>query len=119
MIDYMTLQGERFSVNNQVENFENTLEQLRNQMDDQELKEYLGKSLAVLILGSNDYLNNYLLPSIYPTSYLYNTKDYADLLIKHYTRQILVRFSDPFHFSFHLFSGCTTYNKIILRRRNL
>ncbi|KAM7523574.1 hypothetical protein LguiA_013476 [Lonicera macranthoides] len=81
--------GERFSVNDQVQNFENTLEQLRDQMDDQELKEYLGKSVAVLILGSNDYLNNYLLPSIYPTSYLYNTKDYADLLIKHYTRQIL------------------------------
>lgn len=59
-------------------------------MDDQEHIKYLRSSLAVVILGSNDYLNNYLLPSLYTSSYIYNPADYADLLIKHYTRQILV-----------------------------
>ncbi|KAL8131648.1 GDSL esterase/lipase At5g08460-like isoform X1 [Apium graveolens] len=85
--------GERFSFRLQVQNFENLLNQLKNDMDDQELINYLKSSLAVVILGSNDYLNNYLLPSLYSSSYVYNPADYADLLIKHYTRQILALYS--------------------------
>nr|XP_017246406.1 PREDICTED: GDSL esterase/lipase At1g71250-like isoform X1 [Daucus carota subsp. sativus] len=85
--------GERFSFRLQVQNFESILNQLKNVMDDQELTKYLRSSLAVVILGSNDYLNNYLLPSLYASSYIYNPADYADLLIKHYTRHILALYS--------------------------
>ncbi|KAL7104669.1 hypothetical protein ACP275_08G260500 [Erythranthe tilingii] len=81
--------GERFSLSQQVENFENTLNVLRSQMEDEELSDYLAKALVVLSLGSNDYINNYLQPSFYTTSYIYNPKDYADLLVNRYTRQIL------------------------------
>ncbi|XP_059624503.1 GDSL esterase/lipase At1g71250-like isoform X2 [Cornus florida] len=82
--------GERFSLRQQVQNFESSLSELRNQMrEEKELSQYLAKSLVVMILGGNDYLNNYLLPSLYPTSYVYNPKDYANLLIDHYTRQII------------------------------
>ncbi|CAA0839283.1 GDSL esterase/lipase [Striga hermonthica] len=81
--------GERFSLSEQVENFESTLKQLRNQMTDEELVTHLSKSLVVMSLGSNDYINNYLQPSFYSTSYIYTPKDYADLLINRYTRQIL------------------------------
>lgn len=84
-------QGERFSFSQQVQNFESTLNLLRNQMEEEELSNYLAKALVILSLGSNDYINNYLQPSFYTTSYLYNPKDYADLLINRYTRQILVR----------------------------
>jgi hypothetical protein len=87
--NYMT-QGDRFSLSQQVQNFETTLNQLKSQMDDKELSQYLAKALAVMILGSNDYINNYLLPSLYTTSSNYNPKDYADLLIGHYTSHILV-----------------------------
>uniref|UniRef100_A0A2N9F4N4 SGNH hydrolase-type esterase domain-containing protein n=1 Tax=Fagus sylvatica TaxID=28930 RepID=A0A2N9F4N4_FAGSY len=58
-------------------------------MDEEELSQYLAKSLVVMIIGSNDYLNNYLLPLLYTTSSKYKPKDYADLLISHYTHQIL------------------------------
>ncbi|KAB1228200.1 hypothetical protein CJ030_MR5G008797 [Morella rubra] len=81
--------GDRFSLSQQVENFETTLSQLKSQMDEKDLSQYLARSLVVMNLGSNDYINNYLLPSLYPTSGNYNPKDYADLLINRYTRQIL------------------------------
>ncbi|KAL2236278.1 GDSL esterase/lipase At5g08460-like [Sesamum indicum] len=81
--------GERFSLSGQVENFESTLNQLRRQMEDEELSNYLAKALAIMALGSNDYINNYLSPNFYTSSYFYTPKDYADLLINRYTRQIL------------------------------
>lgn len=83
--------GQRFSLSQQVENFEKTLNQLRNNsMSDEEISHFLSKSLVVMTIGSNDYINNYLVPSMYPTSFMYNPKDYADLLIERYTRQILM-----------------------------
>ncbi|GMH07660.1 hypothetical protein Nepgr_009500 [Nepenthes gracilis] len=85
--------GERFSLSRQVENFEGTRNQLKEQMSEKELHGHLANSLVVMILGSNDYINNYLLPSLYPTSYIYNPKDYADLLIQHYSTQILALYS--------------------------
>ncbi|KAI3473548.1 hypothetical protein Pfo_031206 [Paulownia fortunei] len=81
--------GERFSLSEQVENFESTLNQLKSQMEDEELSNYLTKALVIMALGSNDYINNYLQPSFYTTSYIYSPKDYVDLLINRYTRQIL------------------------------
>ena len=83
-------QGDRFSLRQQVQNFETTLNQLKSQMDEKELSQYLGRALAVMILGSNDYINNYLLPTFYTTSSIYNPIDYADLLIGRYTSHILV-----------------------------
>ncbi|XP_016495817.2 GDSL esterase/lipase At5g08460-like [Nicotiana tabacum] len=81
--------GERFSLNQQIQNFEDTLDQLKQQMEEQDLSYYLAKSLVVMNLGNNDYINNYLQPSLYTTSSNYKPRDYADLLIKHYSRQIL------------------------------
>ncbi|KAK4354155.1 hypothetical protein RND71_026349 [Anisodus tanguticus] len=81
--------GERFSLNEQVQNFEDTLNQLKQQMEEQELMYYLAKSLVVMNIGNNDYINNYLLPSLYTTSSNYTPRDYANLLIKHYSKQIL------------------------------
>ena len=75
-------QGQRFSLGQQVENFENTLSQLKNEMSDEEISQYLFKSLVIMILGSNDYINN--------------PKEYADLLIERYAMQILVRL-DPYY----------------------
>ncbi|XP_058099996.1 GDSL esterase/lipase At1g71250-like [Magnolia sinica] len=81
--------GERFSLSQQVLNFESNLNDLRNQMGPKNLTKYLATSITVMVFGSNDYINNYLLPSLYNSSYIYNPKDYADLLLNHYARQIL------------------------------
>lgn len=78
-------------------------------MSDEEISHYLSKALVVMTLGSNDYINNYLVPSMYPTSFMYNPKDYADLLIERYARQILVRldriFVDNSFFSVGAYKG--------------
>ncbi|KAK4780569.1 hypothetical protein SAY87_016675 [Trapa incisa] len=82
--------GQRFSLSQQVLNFQSTLNQIRNMMYGPEIiSKYLAKSIVILNLGSNDYINNYLLPPIYNTSYIYNPQQFANLLINGYTRQIL------------------------------
>ncbi|KAF3788019.1 GDSL esterase/lipase [Nymphaea thermarum] len=80
--------GERISLSEQVVNFESMLEELRNETGEA-FERYMGKAVVVLVFGSNDYINNYLMPSLYPSSYNYNPQAYGDLLIQHYTRQIL------------------------------
>ncbi|KAG5224523.1 GDSL-motif lipase/hydrolase family protein [Salix suchowensis] len=85
--------GQRYSLSQQVLNFETTLNQIRTLMSGGNLTEYLGKSVAVLVFGSNDYINNYLMPSIYSSSYYYNPPDFANLLLNHYTRQLLALYS--------------------------
>ncbi|KAF6143928.1 hypothetical protein GIB67_001722 [Kingdonia uniflora] len=86
--------GERFSLSQQVLSFENTVNQLRTQMSaGRNLTQYLAKSLAILVFGSNDYLNNYLMPSVYPSSYNYSPPNFANMLLNHYTRQILALYS--------------------------
>ncbi|OVA01067.1 Lipase [Macleaya cordata] len=86
--------GERYSLSQQVLNFESTLDQLRSQMGaGRNLTQYLARSIAVLVFGSNDYINNYLMPSLYPSSYNYSPQDFANLLLNHYARQILALYS--------------------------
>ncbi|KAH0976550.1 hypothetical protein GBA52_026269 [Prunus armeniaca] len=81
--------GQRYSLSQQVLNFESTLDQLRPMMSGANMTKYLAKSIAVLEFGSNDYINNYLLPSLYSSSYIYTPPAFANLLVNRYTQQIL------------------------------
>ncbi|GFZ09701.1 GDSL-like Lipase/Acylhydrolase superfamily protein [Actinidia rufa] len=85
--------GDRYSLSQQVVNFEMTVSQLRTMMSADNLSQYLSRSLALMVFGSNDYLNNYLMPSIYPSSYNYNPSDFANLLLNRYARQIVALYS--------------------------
>ncbi|XP_021912601.1 GDSL esterase/lipase At1g71250 [Carica papaya] len=85
--------GERYSLSQQVLNFENTLEDIRRTIGAQNISDYLGKSIAVLVFGSNDYINNYLMPSIYSSSYTYTPPQFANLLLNHYARQLVALYS--------------------------
>lgn len=49
---------------------------------------YLNKCLYYVNIGSNDYINNYYLPQFYPTSRIYNTEQYAEVLISQYSSYI-------------------------------
>lgn len=84
------IQGERFSFSKQAENFGITKRQLQNHMSEKELQQYLEKALAVVILGSNDYVNNYLNPG-YRTRSKFKPDKYADIVINQYTKQITVK----------------------------
>lgn len=83
-------QGEHISFSEQVRNFEKTVIQMKTLMDDERLSQHLANSFTLVNHGSNDYLNNYLLPEFYGSSYKYSPKDYAAILIELYKKQILV-----------------------------
>ncbi|WCJ36676.1 GDSL esterase/lipase At1g71250 [Euphorbia peplus] len=85
--------GERYSLNQQVLNFESTLSELRKMMNGTNLTTYLSKCLGVVVFGSNDYINNYLMPSIYSSSYNYDPPAFANLLLNHYARQLLALYN--------------------------
>ncbi|XP_021300042.1 GDSL esterase/lipase At1g71250 [Herrania umbratica] len=84
--------GARYSLSQQVVNFESTLDQLRKMMGSN-VTSFLAKSIAIMVFGSNDYINNYLMPSIYSSSYTYSPSEFANLLLNHYGRQLLALYS--------------------------
>ncbi|KAJ8530962.1 hypothetical protein K7X08_025693 [Anisodus acutangulus] len=84
---------DRFTLSQQVINFESTLSQLRTMMSPGDLNTYLSKSIAVMVFGSNDYINNYLMPSLYTSSINYNPQQFANLLLNHYARQLVALYS--------------------------
>ncbi|KHN47078.1 GDSL esterase/lipase [Glycine soja] len=77
----------RIPFDQQLSNFENTLNQITGNLG----ADYMGTALARCIffvgMGSNDYLNNYLMPN-YPTRNQYNGQQYADLLVQTYSQQL-------------------------------
>ncbi|XP_071712119.1 GDSL esterase/lipase At1g71250-like [Rutidosis leptorrhynchoides] len=85
--------GDRFSLNQQVVNFETTLSQLRNMMSPTNLTQLLSNSIVVMVFGSNDYINNYLMPNLYASSRNYNPQAFANLLLNHYARQLQALYS--------------------------
>ncbi|XP_060175436.1 GDSL esterase/lipase At1g71250 isoform X2 [Lycium barbarum] len=84
---------DRFPLSQQVINFESTLSELRTMMSPGDLNTHLSKSIAVMVFGSNDYINNYLMPSIYTSSINYNPQQFANLLLNHYARQLVALYS--------------------------
>ncbi|KAI3785382.1 hypothetical protein L1987_44500 [Smallanthus sonchifolius] len=75
----------RLPFNQQIKNFENSLDQITDGAGD--VAQMLSRSLFFVGMGSNDYLNNYLMPN-YPTRNQYNGQQFADLLSKEYTTQL-------------------------------
>ncbi|KAL8108228.1 GDSL esterase/lipase At1g29670-like [Apium graveolens] len=82
--------GDRITMREQVDNFKYKVGELAGLLGGPEnTTDYLGKCLFQIGLGSNDYLNNYFVPSIYPTSKLLTPEQYADDLIKQYTAHLM------------------------------
>ncbi|PON54644.1 Lipase [Parasponia andersonii] len=82
--------GARISLDGQLNNHHVTILRiniiLRNTVSAQD---HLKKCLYYVGIGSNDYLNNYFVPRLYPTSRIYTPEQYAGILIKQYQDQIL------------------------------
>ena len=58
-------------------------------MSESRLSDYLAKSITVMVFGSNDYINNYLMPPVYTSSYNYTPPEFANMLLNRYARQIV------------------------------
>ncbi|CAL9076377.1 unnamed protein product [Musa textilis] len=81
------LYGNLFSMDDQIANFNITLQQLNSRLGDG-AESFLAKSLFFLNTGSNDYINNYLLPfSDKPKKY--TPEVFSNLLIRNYNKQLM------------------------------
>ncbi|KAL0282845.1 UNVERIFIED_CONTAM: GDSL esterase/lipase [Sesamum angustifolium] len=84
------IQRDHMSMNQQVDSFGSTVQQLRRYFrgDVNALGTYLSKCIFYSGLGSNDYLNNYFMRDYYSTSSQYTPQAYAASLIQDYSRQL-------------------------------
>ncbi|GMH05189.1 hypothetical protein Nepgr_007029 [Nepenthes gracilis] len=54
----------------------------------------LNKCLYTMNIGNNDYINNYFMPEDYISSHLYTPRQYAALLIRHYSHQLKILYQN-------------------------
>ncbi|XP_057471506.1 GDSL esterase/lipase At1g29670-like [Actinidia eriantha] len=82
--------GARISLNKQLLNHGTTVARIGLQLGNKEAAAtYLSKCLYFVGMGSNDYINNYLMPQFYPTSTIYTPQQYARALIQQYKQQLV------------------------------
>ncbi|GJS86351.1 GDSL esterase/lipase-like protein [Tanacetum coccineum] len=81
------LQVGRIPFNQQIKNFENSLDEISNALGAANLGQALSRCIFFVGMGSNDYLNNYLMPN-YNTRNQYDGNQYAELLSEEYTTQL-------------------------------
>ncbi|MCD7460145.1 hypothetical protein HAX54_042954 [Datura stramonium] len=87
--------GDRIYLGRQLENHQVTISRLANLLGNTtSAKKHLNKCLFIVGIGSNDYINNYLLPEIYPSSHLYTPTQYATALIDQYSQHLRTLYED-------------------------
>ena len=69
--------------------FENNVQELTQMLGAERTADFLSKSLFAVIIGSNDYVNNYLLGNS-ATGRNYTIPDYQDLLVDTFISQLNV-----------------------------
>ncbi|KAH9297685.1 hypothetical protein KI387_029367, partial [Taxus chinensis] len=77
----------RLSFDTQINYFENTKRELVSMLGEDMAMQFLSRSLFSIVFGSNDYLDNYLLP-FSVTKAQYSPQDYEDLLISRFGEQL-------------------------------
>ncbi|KAK9070654.1 hypothetical protein SSX86_011056 [Deinandra increscens subsp. villosa] len=81
--------GDRISLNRQLLRHATIVSRLSNlQRNKTFTNEYIQKCIYIVNMGSNDYINNYLMPNNYPTSTIYTPYQYARVLIQQYSQQL-------------------------------
>ncbi|XP_072965749.1 GDSL esterase/lipase At1g71691-like [Typha angustifolia] len=77
----------RIPFNQQIKNFEATLDQITDSLGADPVADAVAHCIFFIGMGSNDYLNNYLLPN-YNTRSQYNANQFADILVQQYSQQL-------------------------------
>nr|XP_024394142.1 GDSL esterase/lipase At5g37690-like [Physcomitrium patens]PNR40948.1 hypothetical protein PHYPA_018351 [Physcomitrium patens] len=78
---------QRLSFNKQLSYFQKTKEDITNMIGPQRTEKLLNDAIFVVVFGSNDYINNYLLTNS-ATSQQYTPSKYQDLLISTFHGQL-------------------------------
>ncbi|KAK2987842.1 hypothetical protein RJ640_010624 [Escallonia rubra] len=80
---------QRFSLYKQIELFQGTQELIRAQIGKPAAEKFFQESQYVVALGSNDFINNYLMP-VYSDSWSYNDKTFISYLMETLQGQLKV-----------------------------
>uniref|UniRef100_A0A3Q7F2J4 Uncharacterized protein n=1 Tax=Solanum lycopersicum TaxID=4081 RepID=A0A3Q7F2J4_SOLLC len=87
--------GDRIYLGRQLENHQTTISRIANLVGNTtSAQKHLNKCLFIVGIGSNDYINNYLMPEIYPSSHLYTPTQYATALIDQYSQHLRTLYED-------------------------
>ena len=73
----------------QLEWFANNVQELNQMLGPEKTQDFLHRSLFAVILGSNDYINNYLLSSS-TAGRTYSIPEFQDLLVETFLGQLQV-----------------------------
>ncbi|CAK7322827.1 unnamed protein product [Dovyalis caffra] len=71
---------QRLSLNKQIELFQGTQQLITNKIGKAKAQEFFQEARYVVALGSNDFINNYLMP-VYSDSWKYNDQTFVDYLM--------------------------------------
>ena len=85
-------QAGRIPFDQQIQNFESTVGEIAGTAAGgaAAAADMVGRSIVFVGMGSNDYLNNYIMPN-YDTASRYTPRQFADLLVRRYASQLTVR----------------------------
>ena len=85
------MQGVFLSMDKQVELFKKTAQEYLPTLfgNPDELKDYLSKSIFLVVIGRNDYTQNFLSPK-YNSSSKWNMKQFAEIIVDELGSKILV-----------------------------
>ncbi|XP_010538057.1 PREDICTED: GDSL esterase/lipase At1g74460 [Tarenaya hassleriana] len=72
---------QRFSLWKQIELFKGTRDVIRAKVGEEEADKFFGEARYVVALGSNDFINNYLMP-VYSDSWKYNDQSFVDYMME-------------------------------------
>lgn len=78
---------QRFSLSKQIELFMGTQQLIKAKIGDTEAGKFFQEARYVIALGSNDFINNYLMP-IYSDSWIYNDQSFVQYLMEVFRGQI-------------------------------
>lgn len=85
--------GDRFSFNMQLQFHKTTILRIAALLGNRKSKDHLRKCIYTVGMGNNDYINNYFLPSFYESSHQFTPDQYAALLIKRYSQQLMTLYT--------------------------
>ncbi|XP_047965059.1 GDSL esterase/lipase At1g29670-like [Salvia hispanica] len=90
ILDYTgILQGDRIGMKRQLHNHGVTISKTNRLLGNETKgREHLKKCLYVVNMGSNEYVNNYLLSPLYLTSLFQTPQQFAETVINHYSQQL-------------------------------
>ncbi|KAH9616055.1 hypothetical protein KSS87_019792 [Heliosperma pusillum] len=86
--------GGRISFGRQVINYQNTVSQMVQILgNENQTESYLSKCIYSIGLGSNDYLNNYFMPTVYRSSRQYTPQQFSQVLLQQYAQKIRILYN--------------------------